>query len=255
MPISVTCECGKTLKAPDTSAGKKAKCPECSAVIKIPEQVFDAEEIDEYEDDEAAEENPYSTPVRSKSGQRKACPACGEMILADAAKCRFCDEVFDARLKTSSKVGKKSRSRRSPLAGPWKRLCGAFADGLSFIAFCIPSFLLSLASGPDGNNRALAMVGGLLLLIGILAWIILYFYLLINRSQSIGKYLVKTQIVDYETNAPASFAQCFLLRGVVNQFLCIIPFYGLVDAVCVFTDEHRCLHDRLAGTSVVDISE
>jgi len=37
MPISVQCtQCGKTLKVPDTMAGKRGKCPGCGAVIAIP---------------------------------------------------------------------------------------------------------------------------------------------------------------------------------------------------------------------------
>ena len=37
MPISVSCKCGKKLNAPDTLAGKKAKCPACSAMLVVPE--------------------------------------------------------------------------------------------------------------------------------------------------------------------------------------------------------------------------
>lgn len=36
MPITFTCACGKTLRVPDASAGKRAKCPACGAVIDIP---------------------------------------------------------------------------------------------------------------------------------------------------------------------------------------------------------------------------
>ena len=36
MPIRVTCTCGKSLNAPDTLAGKKAKCPGCGRVLSIP---------------------------------------------------------------------------------------------------------------------------------------------------------------------------------------------------------------------------
>ena len=35
MPIVVTCECGKQLKAPDTLSGKKGKCPECGNTLLI----------------------------------------------------------------------------------------------------------------------------------------------------------------------------------------------------------------------------
>jgi len=39
---------------------------------------------------------------------RRPCPACGEMIIAGAAKCRFCGEIFDARLRATA-AEKKSK--------------------------------------------------------------------------------------------------------------------------------------------------
>lgn len=36
MPIQIDCACGKRLIAPDTAAGKKAKCPGCGAIVTIP---------------------------------------------------------------------------------------------------------------------------------------------------------------------------------------------------------------------------
>ncbi|MGO8750684.1 MAG: hypothetical protein ACLQNE_32440 [Thermoguttaceae bacterium] len=44
--ISAACPaCGKTLKAPASAAGKKAKCPACNAVMVVPEKILDAEEL------------------------------------------------------------------------------------------------------------------------------------------------------------------------------------------------------------------
>ncbi len=36
MAISATCDCGKTVRAPDHAAGKKARCPACGNVLRIP---------------------------------------------------------------------------------------------------------------------------------------------------------------------------------------------------------------------------
>jgi hypothetical protein len=37
MPIDIVCpSCGKRLKAPDTAAGKRVKCPQCSAAVPVP---------------------------------------------------------------------------------------------------------------------------------------------------------------------------------------------------------------------------
>lgn len=37
MPITFNCPCGKMLRVPDESAGKRAKCPVCHAIAAIPE--------------------------------------------------------------------------------------------------------------------------------------------------------------------------------------------------------------------------
>ena len=36
MPIQVTCQCGQSLKVPDSMSGKSGKCPKCQQVIRIP---------------------------------------------------------------------------------------------------------------------------------------------------------------------------------------------------------------------------
>lgn len=118
MSIKVTCgSCGKTLKAKDSAAGKKAKCPDCGSVMQIPDLVYDAEEVpaDDYGDDYGDGDYDdgdygYEDDVRNAPAgeDRRPCPACGEMIVSGAAKCRFCGEIFDATLKKKSR--KKSRA-------------------------------------------------------------------------------------------------------------------------------------------------
>lgn len=36
MPITLNCACGKSLRVPDSAAGKRAKCPACAAVLAVP---------------------------------------------------------------------------------------------------------------------------------------------------------------------------------------------------------------------------
>ena len=47
MPIAFNCTCGKTLRVPDTSAGKRAKCPACGAIGLVPEPEPEFEVVDE----------------------------------------------------------------------------------------------------------------------------------------------------------------------------------------------------------------
>jgi hypothetical protein len=36
MPITFNCTCGKILRVPDETAGRRAKCPACNAVVNVP---------------------------------------------------------------------------------------------------------------------------------------------------------------------------------------------------------------------------
>jgi predicted RNA-binding Zn-ribbon protein involved in translation (DUF1610 family) len=107
MSIEVTCsQCGKTLQAKDSAAGKSAKCPQCGGTIKIPAaqpEVLDAELI--AEPVETALYVPMSNepPPPEDMTARFPCPKCGEQIPLGAAKCRFCQTIFDPRLAKASK--------------------------------------------------------------------------------------------------------------------------------------------------------
>jgi predicted RNA-binding Zn-ribbon protein involved in translation (DUF1610 family) len=123
MPISFSCpRCGKKLKAPDDAAGKSSKCPQCGSPVTCPEPVYDAElvetpaampgGVDPYGDLDS--EQPYgmveSAAVATTATEgRRPCPMCGEMIVATAAKCRFCGEIFDPTVKKLKKGGKTGK--------------------------------------------------------------------------------------------------------------------------------------------------
>ena len=117
MTISVNCpECGKTLKAKESAAGKKAKCPACGGTIQIPE-VVEAVDAEAAEDDYGGGPNFDDFSGMEDSGaaverepDRRPCPACGEMIAEKAAKCRFCGEIFDKTLKKKKKKKKGGSS-------------------------------------------------------------------------------------------------------------------------------------------------
>lgn len=100
--------------------------------------------------------------------------------------------------------------------------------------------------------------GFALIAVGGLALLACQLYLLATRSQSVGKYLMKTQIVDFATGQPASFVNAFLLRAFVNGLIGAVPcvggIYSIVDICFIFREDRRCIHDLLAKTQVVDIS-
>jgi uncharacterized RDD family membrane protein YckC len=148
------------------------------------------------------------------------------------------------------------------LADLVKRFLGALVDGVVGFVFVIPGYVLMGLGGAfsdkQNNPSPLIIVGALLLLVGVVALLVTQIYLLATRSQTIGKYVMKTQIVDYVTGQPATFVQSFVLRMLVNGLISALPcvgsIYALVDILFIFGDEHRCLHDKIANTIVVDVS-
>ena len=123
MSINFQCpRCGKKLKAPDSAVGKSSKCPGCGGTVTCPEPIYDAEVVEMMMTPEKPpafnpyadldDDKPYAMvnpPAAQESAieSRRPCPMCGEMILATAAKCRYCNEVFDPGLKKAKSKGKK----------------------------------------------------------------------------------------------------------------------------------------------------
>lgn len=194
MPISVTCDaCGKTLKAPDTAAGKKAKCPQCSAVVKIPEMVYDAEEIEDdvvsaeeaedYEDYDSADDdddNPYAegASARSRGNKRRPCPSCGEMIVANAVKCRYCDEVFDSvagkaiRSKTREKTNLDADDRA--LLKKYRGSMGGLGGFCVFALLVCGALIVFRSALPRRGAADVDVVAEMIIFGGLaLAWLVL----------------------------------------------------------------------------------
>jgi len=107
--IPVTCpSCRQAFNAPDSAAGKRAKCPKCGTPIDIPgalvaklaaedDGIVDAEAVaaDATLGDEIAA---AETTAADNAGERKPCLMCGEMIRTTAVKCRFCGHISDPAL-------------------------------------------------------------------------------------------------------------------------------------------------------------
>ncbi len=165
MAIDVTCQaCGKTVRAKDSMAGKKAKCPQCGEIMQIPDAgIVDA--VDDYSDDDAddysedqyddayaeaepPEYNPYASEGAAlpSGDSRKPCPMCGEMIKSSAAKCRYCGEIFDPTLKKTakSKRGGSSDADANMTTGDW--VVAVLCSGIG----CIVGVVWMIQGKPKG---------------------------------------------------------------------------------------------------------
>ena len=98
----------------------------------------------------------------------------------------------------------------------------------------------------------------------IVAILILQWFLIATRGQSLGKKLLKIKIVDGQGQPPGFFCGV-IVRNFSRGALVAIQLFGgsqivgtlasclgLADVLFIFREPPRCLHDHLAGTYVID---
>ncbi len=141
-------------------------------------------------------------------------------------------------------------------ASRWKRLGGALIDSLISLVIILPFMLATgmLQRGLSGDGMTIGQQASFFA-VGWVVFFILNGYLLFNRGQTIGKVAVKTKIVDLNGNLP-NFGKLVVFRYLIIGLICQIPlvggFAGVVNVLFIFGKEHRCLHDYIAGTRVIE---
>ena len=150
------------------------------------------------------------------------------------------------------------------LAHPGMRLLAALVDGFIESLCWLPtsqavmrSFAGLVSSGQLNPQDIVEVITGSIgksipYLAGL---VLLQATLLTVRGQTVGKILTQLRVVRAKDGSPAGFLHGFLLRGFIPRCLRHVPFIGvlfwLVDNCFIFRDDHRCLHDLMAGTKVV----
>jgi uncharacterized RDD family membrane protein YckC len=139
------------------------------------------------------------------------------------------------------------------LAGRGARLGAVMIDGLVqaavfyALAFTVFKFLQPRADAGLGN-LAVQLVAGLGL------FVLLQGYLLATQGQTIGKKLLGLRIVR-SNGERVDIGRLLGLRYFLGWVITMIPFIGavfvLVDALLIFRDSRKCLHDNIADTMVV----
>jgi len=154
-------------------------------------------------------------------------------------------------------------------ASRWLRLPAALIDGvlktLCYLPISIPLVRTIFVEAISGEQRsfseiteltsnivnehlaqALPFLGGLLLI---------QFFLLASRGQTIGKWLLRLRIVRHDDSSAAGWYRAFLLRANLPFMIEQIPVFGfifwVVDSTFIFRADRRCLHDHIAGTKVI----
>ena len=147
-------------------------------------------------------------------------------------------------------------SRDNPvLASRWHRFFGALIDGLVQGAIIAPIvFFSGTWADMMANNGALDLTATLVwFIVGEVIFLALQGWLLFNRQQTIGKWLLGMKIIGMEQlDVPPG--KLYGLRYLLFHVLAQVPGINLVmlvDPLLIFRSDRRCLHDLLAGTQVL----
>ncbi len=113
--------------------------------------------------------------------------------------------------------------------------------------------MVVLAVVSENSRGALRGIAGLLTMLWLLALLGVQLYLA-SSGQSIGKRMLRLRVVRTD-GSPASLARIVFLRnGVIVLLGSLCGVVSLVDALMIFGEERRCLHDQLADTIVVNVA-
>jgi len=92
--------------------------------------------------------------------------------------------------------------------------------------------------------------------LGFALFVVMQGYLVVTRSQTIGKLLFKTRIVRCD-GTHASAIRIIGLRYGVTYLASIVSIaamiFGLLDGLFIFRKSRRTLHDLIADTTVVNV--
>jgi len=163
----------------------------------------------------------------------------------------------------------------APLATRWQRFGGAFIDGLLYSAVAmslrlgIPKAEFEAQGGNPLKLYTRLGLWGYAVGAALLGLVLLQWFLITRRGQSLGKMVVRSRIV--RTNgAPLGFVHGVALRNwvlsgpghlmtmldvpqdSVLQYIYIAVW--LIGVLLIYRADRRCLHDHLANTKVIDVS-
>ncbi|CAN91552.1 putative membrane protein [Sorangium cellulosum So ce56] len=148
------------------------------------------------------------------------------------------------------------------LAERGTRLGARILDNLLLVGSVLPVLLFFGVTDELGklarDEEALYLRLGIGALLGPVQLVIYQWYLIATRGQTLGKKWTKIKIIKAD-GSRVDFMSGVVVRNWLIALPGLIPAVGqllngivnLVDGLMIFSDDRRCLHDRIAGTKVV----
>lgn len=217
-------KCWQVTSAPSDQVGQEVPCLCCQSPVVVPEA-----------DDQTI--------------------AAGEAFAEtstdiDRPQVNFDEQVSEAQIFANVKQEMLDNLELGGLpASRIQRFLGSVIDGFAAMAAITAGFIVAMIVTPESGIGSVVIVMTLPTMLTLIQC-----NLIATEGRTIGKYCVKTRIVN-QLGDPPGFVQGVLIRCVATMLLGMIPFFSLVDALWIFnSDANRCLHDYLAGTHVIDAS-
>lgn len=162
---------------------------------------------------------------------------------------------------SSPEFGGKDTMNYGHLASRMDRFLAALIDCLIAIPFsCLVSFVIGIFLSMLGDlgqivltlvSSAMNVAGGLGL------YLVIHGYLLSTRGQTVGKMMMKIQIVGEDGNM-LPFGTLLLKRILPIWGIALVPCVGFVvviaDMLMIFRENRKCLHDDFASTKVIKLA-
>ncbi|HRX82583.1 MAG TPA: RDD family protein [Pirellulaceae bacterium] len=141
-----------------------------------------------------------------------------------------------------------------------KRFLGSLIDSMLMAVAVTIGFVIFFALTQAGilkidhnNPSAFASINAVCVMyFPVFALILFQWNMTAVDGQTLAKKLLGMKIVTRSGEAPG-FVRGVALRWWVTGLLGIVPFFGLLNALAIFGEQRRCLHDYIAGTYVIDV--
>lgn len=233
LPLAFRCnKCWQLTCAGSDQVGSSTPCLSCSTHLVVPE----------------ADEKTLAAGAEFMA-TAESCPQQQINLneeLSDEQVDKMVREIADAEWKANG-------TPETLVCSRWKRLLGAIIDSVAAFVAIMLGLVLSMAIGAIGAQPGTQIDPSVIIVMFILPAMlgICQCYLIATEGRTIGKYCVKSKIVNLK-GQPPGFLQGVILRIFVVALLGMIPFFNLVNVLWIFNEPKRCLHDYIAGTFVID---
>lgn len=174
----------------------------------------------------------------------------------------FADSIVIDIRRSSEPAHEMADASRTPhiLASRWKRLWGALLDSILILGIIVPAIVLSGGYEQLFGRETMTTEQTIFwFVMGVVVFLLLNGWLLIHAGQTLGKRIVGTRIVDAKTGQRLSFGSVYGLRYLLTAGITQMPVVGhlfaLVNVLFIFGERKRCIHDRFAGSIVIDVQK